>query len=69
MKNRNRTRCVRCEALERAQKHSNVHIVNDVPLCDACIEEIAEEEAYFEGYQTSGRLLSEDLDYYYEPGD
>jgi hypothetical protein len=40
-------KCVRCEMLERKQKSSHIQYIGMVPLCDTCLEEIAEEELFF----------------------
>lgn len=40
-------RCVRCESLDRKQKSKAVNEINGVYICDFCLQEIAEEEEFF----------------------
>jgi superfamily II helicase len=39
--------CARCEAMDRKQKHSKVHDINGVFICDICLQEIADLELLF----------------------
>ena len=48
-------RCVRCESLDRKQKSKAVTEINEVYICDFCLQEIAEEEEFFnKGANESG---------------
>jgi hypothetical protein len=41
-------RCVRCEALGRKQQSRRVQLTKDnIPLCEVCLIEVAEEEDFF----------------------
>jgi len=45
-------KCIRCESLDRKQKGKKIYKVknrfgDEIPVCVVCLEEIAEEEEYF----------------------
>ncbi len=60
MSNKKKIKCVRCESLDRRQKSPHLQYLDEeIPICDFCLQEIAEEEEYFK--QLEDRCITEEL--------